>query len=115
MNQPLAPQEVAFIVDGKTRLLEVVERIGAPNQVLKSSHGVVTRYHFTDAKYFRADYGWGLRFLIPFLTPDLILGGGGFGTDVFQLTYDERWIVRDHTFALHANSSEFRFWPFEDE
>ena len=114
LNQTISAKDVVFIVPGNTDLSAVVERLGAPNEVLSSKDGIVTRYYFTDGKYFKANYGWGLRFIIPFFTPDLDLGGGGIGRDVFQITYDNSWHVRDHAFAFHSTSSEFLAWPFGD-
>ena len=114
LNQPISTEDVIDIVPGKTDLSEVVERIGAPNDILSSQDRIVTRYYFTDGKYFKANYGWGFRFLIPFFSPDLDLGGGGIGRDVFQVTYDNHWIVREHAFAVHSHSSEFLAWPFKD-
>jgi hypothetical protein len=114
LNQTISTGDVAFLVPGKTGLSEVVEKLGAPNQILPSRDRLVTRYYFTDGKYFKANYGWGLRFVIPFFTPDLDMGGGGIGTDVLQVTYDKDWIVRDHAFAFHSSSSEFLAWPFRD-
>lgn len=114
LNQTISTKDVIFIVPGKTDLSAVVERLGAPNAILSSKDQIITRYYFTDGRYFKANYGWGLRFLIPFFTPDLDLGGGGIGTDVFQVTYDGNWTVRDHAFAFHSRSSEFFVWPFRD-
>ena len=113
-NQPLSAEDVRFIKDGETSLPEVVEKLGAPNQMVRSGEGVVARYHFTDGKNFRVNYGWGFRFLIPLYAPDLIQEGGGAGTDVFQVTFNEHWVVQDHAFAFHAQSSQFRLWPFKD-
>ena len=114
LNQPLTAQDVSFVVNGETSLSEVVEKLGAPNQMLSSNGGVIARYQFTDGRYFRVDFGWGLRFLIPFYSPELVLGGGGLGTDAFQVTYNDDWVVQDHGFAFHSQSSEFRLWPFKD-
>lgn len=114
LNQPISTEDIIGIVPGTTDFSEVVERLGAPNDILASQDGIVTRYYFTDGKYFKANYGWGLRFLIPLFSPDLDLGGGGIGRDVFQVTYDNHWIVREHAFAVHSHSSEFLAWPFKD-
>lgn len=114
LNHTISTNDVTFIVPGKTELSAVVERLGAPNEILSSKDGFVTRYYFADGKYFKANYAWGLRFLMPFFTPDLDLGGGGIGRDVFQVTYDDRWFVRDLAFAFHSNSSEFVVWPFKN-
>lgn len=112
INAPLSHDDVAFIVDGQTRFTDVVDQLGAPDELQPVGGALVARYHFSDGKYFKGDYGWGLRFVLPFFSPDLILGGGGFGTDILQVTCDPQWIVQEHAFAWHANSSEFRFWPF---
>lgn len=114
LNQPLTAQDVSFVVNGKTGLSEVVEKLGAPNQMLSSTGGVVARYQFTDGKYFRVDFGWGLRFVIPFYSPELVLGRRGTFIDTFQVTYNDRWVVQDHGFAFHSQASEYRLWPFED-
>ena len=114
LNLPLSKQDVSFVVNGETRLSEVVEKLGAPNQMLSSNGGVVALYQFTDGKYFRVDFGWGLRFFVPFYAPDLVLGVGGLSVDAFQITYNDHWVVQDHGFAFHSQSSEFRLWPFKD-
>jgi hypothetical protein len=113
LNQRISAEDVRFIIDGRTSLVDVVARLGSPDEMLGAGDHVLARYHFTDGKYFRANFGWGLRYLIPFYSPDLVLGGGGIGTDIFQVACDGEWIVRGHAFATHANSSEFRLLPFD--
>ena len=112
LNQPITTVQIGFIQEGKTTFTEVVDQLGAPDEIVKLEERLVARYHFTDGKYFRADYGWGLRTVIPILTPDLVLGGGGFGTDVFEVSYDSHLVVQQHAFAFHLNSSKYRAWPF---
>ncbi len=114
LNQAISADDVTFIIPGKTDLLAVVERLGTPNEVFPVKNGLLTRYYFADGRYFKANYAWGLRFLIPFFTPDIDLGGGGIGRDVFQVTYDNHWSVRDHAFSFHSHSSDFVVWPFKD-
>jgi hypothetical protein len=112
INHPISAHDVGFIVDGVTRFPDVVDRLGSPDELTPVGDSLVARYHFSDGKYFKGDYGWGLRFVLPFFAPDLVLGGGGFGTDILQVSCDPQWIVQEHAFAWHANSSEFRLWPF---
>ena len=114
LNQPITSDQIGFIQDGQTTLTEVVDNLGAPDEIVKLQERLVARYHFTDGKYFRADYGWGLRAVIPIFAPDLILGGGGFGTDVFEVSCDSHLVVQQHAFAFHVNSSKYRAWPFSD-
>lgn len=112
INQSISHEDVAFIINGQTRFTDVVNRLGAPDELQPVGDSVVASYRFSDGKYFKGDYGWGLRFVVPFVSPDLVLGGGGSGTDILQVTCDPQWIVLDYAFAWHANSSEFRLWPF---
>ena len=114
LNEPIAPEQVAFIQEGKTSLSEVATRLGAPDEIVKSKERIVARYHFSDGRYFRVDFGWGFRFLVPVFSPDMVLGGGGFGTDVFEVACDSRMVVQQYAFAFHVNSSKFRFWPYGD-
>jgi hypothetical protein len=112
LNQPITQGQVAFIQEGETRLSDVAAALGSPDEILKSKDWIIARYHFSDGKYFRVDFGWGLRFLIPFFSPDMVLGGGGFGSDAFEVVCDSRLVVQRKAFALHVSSSRFRLWPF---
>lgn len=114
INDPITQNDVSFIANGLTTLAEVVGQLGSPDEILPVPSGAVANYHFSDGRYFRVDYGWGLRFVIPFYSPEVVQGGGGVGVDMFQVTLNEKWVVQHHAFAFHANSSKFRFWPFGD-
>jgi hypothetical protein len=114
INHPLSQDDVAFIINGRTTLFEVAQQLGSPDELLAVASGAVANYHFSDGKYFRVDYGWALRFIIPFYSPEIVQSGGGVGIDVFQLQCDEHWVVQHHAFGFHASSSKFRFWPFGD-
>ncbi|MGD9727102.1 MAG: hypothetical protein AB7V39_12005, partial [Nitrospiraceae bacterium] len=59
VNFPINPDDVGFIVKGRTTLAEVAERLGAPDELLDLQSGAVATYHFSDGKYFRVDWGWG--------------------------------------------------------
>jgi hypothetical protein len=111
VNDPITPQDVSFIEPGKTGFIQVVERLGSPDELTGDHHGALISYHFRDAKYSRVNLGWPLRFWLP-VQPDLILAGGGLGTDMFQVSFDERWVVQHHAFSKHAQASRHRLWPF---
>jgi len=115
LNEQIAQGDVAFIKEGRTRLMDVADRLGPPDEIQAVGESLIALYHFSDGRYFRADYGWALRFVLPFMAPEMVLGGGGFGTNTFQLICDDQWVVHEHAFAWHADSSEFRFWPFGDK
>lgn len=114
LNQPITKDQVIFIQNGETQLSEVARTLGSPDEILKLKNRLVARYHFTDARYFRINFGWGLRFFIPYYTPDLVLSGGGFGTDVFDVACDSQLVVQETSFAFHKDSSRFNLWPYGD-
>ena len=111
VNDPLGPQDVSFIKIGKTSFTDVVARLGAPDELVGGDTSALIIYHFRDAKYSRVNFGWPLRFWLP-VQPDLIVAGGGLGTDMFQVSFDQRWLVQHHAFSKHAQASRYRLWPF---
>ena len=74
LNEQIAQDDVAFIEEGRTRLMDVADRLGPPDEIQAAGESLIARYHFSDGRYFRADYGWGLRFVLP-MAPELVLGG----------------------------------------
>src|SRR5574341_1030076 len=100
VNDPITNETVAFIEPGVTTLDDVVAKLGAPDELEGLEHGAVMSYHFRDGKYSRLNLLWPLRLLLP-ENPDLILGGGGLGTDLFQVFLDNRWVVQTHAFSQH--------------
>ena len=114
VNQPITKEEVSFIRNGETQLSEVASQLGSPDEILDLKNRLVARYHFSDTRYFRINFGWGLRFLIPYYSPDMVLSGGGSGTDVFEVACDSQLVVQGTSFAFHKSSSRFNLWPFDD-
>ncbi|WP_447975210.1 hypothetical protein [Nitrospira sp. Kam-Ns4a] len=111
MNDQIKPEDVSFIEPGRTTLREIVTRLGPPHEIEAVGDGMVARYHFRDVKYSRLNLGWPARFFLP-VTPDMILAGGGLGTDVFQVRFDSDWVALEQAFARHADSSRYKPWPF---
>ena len=110
LNTPLSPQDVAFIVPGETTLADVVQRLGAPDNLADSSTGFVATYRFLDLKYSRLNFGWLVKFWSP-VDPDLIISRTGFGTDALQVLYDANGIVTQHSFLRHVGPG-FNPYPF---
>ena len=112
VNEPITQEDVAFIVTGETRLADVIQHLGAPDELMGVEEGAVIAYHFRDLKYSRVNFGTLLRFWSP-VQPDLVTSGTGLGTDVFQVAFDREWIVQHHAFAKHVPpTSRFIPWPF---
>lgn len=115
VNDPIKQEDVAFIELGHTTLTQVVAKLGTPDEMISlgDDEGVVAFYHFLDAKYTRINYGWPLQF-VSLVPVDMILAGGGLGTNMFLVMFDRQWIAKQQSFAKHMLASRHRLWPFKD-
>ncbi len=111
VNDPIKPEDVAFIQPGQTSLAEVVAKLGAPDEIKGAGHLMVARYRFRDGKYFKIDMGRLLAFWSP-VTPEMSMARGQVETDVFQVVTDSRGIVREQAFAFQSPATRFNPWPF---
>jgi hypothetical protein len=111
LNDTIAEGDIEFIVPGHTTLRDIVERLGAPDEMLEAPGGAVVFYHFRDLKYSRVNFGHLLKPWTP-VQPDLVLSSTGFGTDVFEITFDEQWVARQHAFTRHPSGRSHVPWPF---
>ena len=111
VNDPIRPEDVAFIRHGQTTLAEVVAKLGAPDEMSGTDDAMVARYRFRDGKYFKIDMGRLLAFWSP-VTPEMSMARGQVETDVFQVVTDARGIVQEHAFAFQSPATRFNPWPF---
>ena len=99
INEVITQDDVSFVMPGKTTLRQVVGQIGSPDIIQSSGTGLLIRYQFMDAKYFRVNLTRPLPFLIPALSAvpsdlyELTISGGGAGTDELQIGFDENLMV----------------------
>lgn len=111
LNTPLAEDDVAFIVPGRTTLAEVNGKLGTPDSFGESSNEIVATYRFLDVKYSRVNFGWAFKFWSP-VDPDLVISRTGLGTDALEVFYDSNWVVTGHGFLRHLSDPEFNPYPF---
>jgi hypothetical protein len=116
INDQITHEKVEFIKKGQTTFQDILDELGAPTRLVgKEGGGAVAIYQFLDIRYSRVNYGWLTQFApqAQGQSIDLILGGGGLGTDMFQIFFDDRWVATDYVFTKHAEKvSKYVFWPF---
>ena len=112
LNTYITPEDVTFIVPGKTTLAEVVANLGAPDSITDSDTGIVATYRFFDLKYSRVNFGYLARPWIP-VDPDLIFSRTGFGVDAFEVLCDAKWVVLHQGFQRHLPRPPFHPYPFQ--
>ena len=111
INEPISTQDVTFITPGETSFLQVVEQLGAPDEIEGSDEVMFFRYRFRTTKMMRINFGWILRIWSP-VAPPLSMGRGDTGMDVFQVAFDSNWIAQESAFATPSKTTRFNFWPF---
>lgn len=111
VNDPIRPEDVAFIQSGKTTMKEIVTRLGAPDEIMGTSDRLWFRYDFKTTKFFRIDFGILLRIWSP-VAPPLSYGQSDAGTDVFLVAFDPKWITQDLNFPPPNETEKVGFWPF---
>lgn len=111
LNTTLTPENVAFIVPGKTTLTEVITKIGTPDTLTDADSGVVATYRFLDLKYSRVNFGWLAKPWTP-VDPDLIFSRTRLGVDEFQVFYNSDWIVVQQGFQRSLIRPPFHPYPF---
>ena len=113
INEVITQDDVSFVMPGKTTLRQVVGQIGSPDIIQSTGTGLLIRYQFMDAKYFRVNLTRPLPFLIPALSAvpsdlyELTISGGGAGTDELQIGFDENLMVLHYSFAHHSKASHY--------
>lgn len=111
LNTTLTPENVAFIVPGKTTLTEVITKLGTPDTLTDADSGVVATYRFLDLKYSRVNFGWLAKPWTP-VDPDLIFSRTRLGVDEFQVFYNSDWIVVQQGFQRSLIRPPFHPYPF---
>jgi hypothetical protein len=111
LNRSLSPEDVAFIVPGRTTFPDVIGKLGTPDSFSEPSTGSVAIYRFLDLKYSRVNFGWLVKPWSP-IDPDLILSRTGFETDALQVFYDSQGVVTHYSFLRHLTPPKFTAYPF---
>ncbi|MBI5855953.1 MAG: hypothetical protein HZB35_12165 [Nitrospirae bacterium] len=112
-NDPIGQQEAQILVPGHSTIEDTVHHFGAPDAIEGTAEGLLLRYQFLDFKYFSANYFWGLRFLVPFFSPDFSMGGGGIVPDEFQVILSPDGLVKRWSFSRHETVADYKVWPFD--
>lgn len=118
LNRPLQPKDVAFIRPGKTNWDDVIERLGAPNELSGTQSGMIANYYYYDSKHFSVDFGWPLGFFLPPGASEaphqISFGNQGIGANTFQVTFGGSGIVQHEGFSHTAAASQFKGLPFQN-
>jgi hypothetical protein len=108
----LTPEQVNFIRIGHTTIRELVDRIGAPDDVSESEFGFVALYYWSDTKSASLDFGAVTRLFLPY-SPAMTLRKTGITPEQLQVVFDSQWTVRAYGFSQRSKDEPvIWFWPF---
>jgi hypothetical protein len=117
LNRPLRAEDVAFITPRETKWNEVVEKLGAPNELKGTPSGMLATYYYYDGKRFDVDFGWIAGFFLPpgvSMAPhEIDFNTEGVGENTFQVSFDTAGTVQYDGFSNSAAASRFKGSPFE--
>jgi len=111
-NEVITPEQVNFIRIGQTTIRELVDHIGAPDEITESEFGAVALYTWINAKGAAVDFGTVGRLFLPY-SPTMTMRKTRMTPEQFQVVFDPQLTVRAYGFS-RRNTEEpvMWFWPF---
>ena len=111
VNEPISPEILQRLNPGEDSLNDIVQALGAPDEINEMNKGMVLRYRYGDSKTMRVNFGWLFRIFLP-VVPSLNLGRGEGATQVLHIAMNGDGTF-DHYFVQDPPSPpRFWFWPF---
>lgn len=112
VNDVIAPERVKFIQIGATTMPQIVEQLGAPDEMVESDFGLATIYQWSDTKASGVDFGFIAKAFSPY-SPTMTLAKTGIDMEQFHVHYDTEGVVRTFGFTRHEPLQPLLwFWPF---
>lgn len=111
VNQAVDPQTLQTLNSGKSSMQDVVQALGAPDEITAKPYGMVFQYRYGDTKTMRVNFGWVLRFFLP-VAPSMNLGRGEGVPQVLHIALNPDGIFDRYLLQQPTNSPQFSFWPF---
>ena len=111
VNTPISPETLQKLDPGENSLNDIVQVLGAPDEIDAKTRGMVLRYRYGDSKTMRVNFGWLFRIFLP-VAPSMNLGRGERVTQVLHIAMNEAGTF-DHYFVQDPPAPpQFWFWPF---
>ena len=111
MNHPIDVQTLETLNPGKSSIQDVVQALGAPDEIAEKPDGMVFRYRFSDSKTMRVNFGWILRIFLP-VAPSMNLGRGDDVPQVLHVAMNQDGTFDQYFLQQKLGPPQFSFWPF---
>ncbi len=111
VNDPVSTETLQLLKPGENSLDDIVQALGAPDEIDAKTRGMVLRYRYGDTKTMRVNFGWLFRIFLP-VAPSMNLGRVEGVTQVLHIAMNEADTF-DHYFVQDPPAPpQFWFWPF---
>jgi len=110
-NEPIAGGALTFITTGETTLQQIVDRLGAPEDIITTGDQFIAEFKWSTTRSSSLDFGHVFKVVSP-VTPSMTLSGTGINVERFLVICDDRLIVRSYAFGKVDEHAFFEFWPF---
>lgn len=110
-NEAIPADAITFINPGETTLQDVVDRLGAPEDIITTTGQFIAEFKWSTTRSSSLDFGHVFKVVSP-VTPSMTLSGTGINVERFLVICDDRLIVRSYAFGKVDEHALFEFWPF---
>jgi hypothetical protein len=110
-NEPIPGGALTFIKPGETTLQEIVDRLGAPDDIVTTTGQFIAEFKWSTTRSSSLDFGHVFKVVSP-VSPSMTLSGTGINVERFLVICDEHLIVRSHAFGKVDEHAFLEFWPF---
>ena len=111
VNDPISPETLQLLNPGENSLDDIVQTLGAPDEIDAKTKGMVLRYRYGDSKTMRVNFGWLFRIFLP-VAPSMNLGRGDGMTQVLHIAMNEAGTFEHYFVQDPPAPPQFWFWPF---
>ena len=111
VNRPIPPDTLQKLNPGENSLNDIVQVLGAPDEIDAKTKGMVLRYRYGDSKTMRVNFGWLFRIFLP-VAPSMNLGRGDGMTQVLHIAMNEAGTFEHYFVQEPPAPPQFWFWPF---
>jgi hypothetical protein len=107
MPEAISSVRVAFLARAQATRAEVLDELGAPQEITSTNDRDVYRYRYLMRKTFRISFGQLTRGFVP-----VTISRGNTGFDVFEMRLDAEGTVQGYAFKPTTDQARFNPWPF---
>jgi len=111
VNHPIDSQTLQTLNPGESDIRDVVQVLGAPDEIEANPDGMVFRYRYGDTKTLRVNFGWIFRFFLP-VAPSMNLSRGEDVPQVLNVALNRYGFFDQYMFQQPPDPPKFSFWPF---